>query len=539
MAIKGSLKEASLADVCQLLALGQKTGGLSVTDRSRFGQIYFDRGRITYAHVVNRRDRIGDLMVRDGVLTADQLARVLERQTREPDRRIGELLVEEGALSRDVLARYVRIQIEEAVYHLFTWSRGSFFFEPDEQPQATDILASINPENLLLEAARRIDEWSLIEKKIPSLDLIFQVDALRLRDADVELTAEQEQLAALLDGTRTVQELADEAAISEFDAGKAVYGLVQAGFAHCVGQREAADAPAAKEGEIIERRNLGTAFYRTRLHDDAAREFERVLELHAEDVVARFYLGLIALRQGHDRAAVRHFRALIEQAGPRFAAFVNMACALRRLGRLADALLVLDEAEAAQPRSAAVPLARALIHLERRDLGQATAAFDSYLRLAAGRPAVLYYHYAALTAALARDLERARRIVEQGLAEYPDSAPLMLMHGLIHERQGDTDAAEQWYGAAAEVDATSAHAQKNLGDIAYRRGHLGEALRHFIRATELQPAIGDDTYAKLGNLAYRSKDFPAAMRHWQRALELNPENEIVSNNLKIMAHATG
>ncbi|MGH7448820.1 MAG: DUF4388 domain-containing protein, partial [Longimicrobiales bacterium] len=29
MAIKGSLKEASLADVCQLLALGQKSGCLS------------------------------------------------------------------------------------------------------------------------------------------------------------------------------------------------------------------------------------------------------------------------------------------------------------------------------------------------------------------------------------------------------------------------------------------------------------------------------------------------------------------------------
>ena len=33
MAIKGSLKEASLPDVIQLLALGQKTGCLAVADR--------------------------------------------------------------------------------------------------------------------------------------------------------------------------------------------------------------------------------------------------------------------------------------------------------------------------------------------------------------------------------------------------------------------------------------------------------------------------------------------------------------------------
>ena len=37
MAIKGSLKEASLPDVLQLLALGQKTGCLSIADRSNFG----------------------------------------------------------------------------------------------------------------------------------------------------------------------------------------------------------------------------------------------------------------------------------------------------------------------------------------------------------------------------------------------------------------------------------------------------------------------------------------------------------------------
>ena len=58
MAIKGNLREASLPDVLQLLAMGQKTGCLSVTDRSNFGYIYFDRGRITYASIVNRRDAI-------------------------------------------------------------------------------------------------------------------------------------------------------------------------------------------------------------------------------------------------------------------------------------------------------------------------------------------------------------------------------------------------------------------------------------------------------------------------------------------------
>jgi len=73
MAIKGSLKEASLPDVLQLLAMGKKTGCLSVTHRNNFGSIYFDKGKICYAAIVNRRDRLGDILVKSGAISPAQL----------------------------------------------------------------------------------------------------------------------------------------------------------------------------------------------------------------------------------------------------------------------------------------------------------------------------------------------------------------------------------------------------------------------------------------------------------------------------------
>ena len=73
MAIRGSLREASLPDVLQLLAMGKKTGCLSVSYRSNFGYIYFDGGRISYASIVNRRDRLGDLLVKVGLISREQL----------------------------------------------------------------------------------------------------------------------------------------------------------------------------------------------------------------------------------------------------------------------------------------------------------------------------------------------------------------------------------------------------------------------------------------------------------------------------------
>src|SRR5712691_4312720 len=100
MAIRGSLKEASLPDVLQLLSMGKKTGCLSVTHRNSFGYIYFDKGRICYASIVNRRDRLGDMLVKGGAVTATQLDMAVKVQNKQRDKRLGELMVEQGALTQ-------------------------------------------------------------------------------------------------------------------------------------------------------------------------------------------------------------------------------------------------------------------------------------------------------------------------------------------------------------------------------------------------------------------------------------------------------
>jgi tetratricopeptide (TPR) repeat protein len=537
MGIKGSLKEASLADVCQLLALGQKSGCLSIADGARFGQIFFDKGRITYARIVNRRDRLGDLLVRDGVLSQEQLEDVLRRQAREPDRRIGELLVARALITRAELTRYVRIQIEEAIYHLFTWSRGNFFFEVDARPDDADIVLPINPESLLLEAARRVDEWSLVAKKISSFDLIFQVQHDRLQQAGVELTPEQQQVVRLADGTRTVQEIVERSGLAEFSVGKALFGLIQAGLAQRVGRRE--DALHERETEVQERRNLGIAYYRTSMLEDAAREFERVLERDPGDLSARSHLAFIRLREGNHREAIRRFRELLEDGGPHYGTFVNLALALRLAGRVRDALLVLDEAEEIRPGKPLTELARAIALVQAQRFGDADAAFRTYrTRLRRGmKPGADYYYYRALNHAIRTELTEADTLLDAALDEYPDSAPLLLLRGLVSERRGDLDDADRCYRQVLVEDASVAQAHKNLGDIAYRRGAHEEALNRYLRAAEVNPALGSDVFAKIGNLLFRNQQLDAAIGYWQKALELNPDNAIVENNVRMARDA--
>ncbi len=248
MAIKGSLEEASLPDVLQLLSMGQKTGRLSVTDWTNLGYIYVDSGRITYATLVNRRDRLGDILQKSGKITEQQLTQALRLQEVDRDKKLGEALVEIRAIDRSELEHHMRVQIEEAAYFLFTWRRGNFTFEKGVQPEGQDFLVSIEPESLLLEGARRTDEWTLVEKKIPSFDLVFKLNTERLESSDNSLTDQQTKLVPLLDGTRNVASLVDESGMVEFDVGKALYELVNAGLANATGRRELEPSVADEVG---------------------------------------------------------------------------------------------------------------------------------------------------------------------------------------------------------------------------------------------------------------------------------------------------
>ncbi len=536
MAIKGSLKEASFPDVLQLLSMGQKTGCLSVADRSNFGYVYFDRGLITYASIVNRRDRLGDILVKGGLITTEQLEAAIERQSRERDKRLGELLVAMGFISRPDLERYMRVQIEEAVYYLFTWVSGTFSFEADVAPEAQDFLVRITPESLLLEGARRVDEWGLIEKKIPSFDLIFVVDRPRLAASGVTLTPEQERVLPLLDGTRDAMRLVDDSGLLEFDVGKALYGLITAGFAHRLGRTQAEAAPAGSEARVEEHRNLGLAFYKTAMHEEAAREFRRVLDLKPGDPEAHFFLGLVAMRQGRWGDAVDAFRHAADKGGGRTAVLHNLAVALEQLGRFAEAEAAFAEAASRAPDDWRVALGWGLVALQRGRGAQAAERLDKARERMPGRqpPSPLWYWARSLAALLAGREEEAIPVADEGLGRFPHSAALANNLAVLHERRGDVTRAEQLLAAALEDEPLLPQLSKNLGDLWYRAGRADEARQAYQRAVKLAPRLGDDVFFKLGNLAMRERDTEQAQAQWRTALALNPGHELARANLETL-----
>jgi tetratricopeptide (TPR) repeat protein len=536
MAIEGALQDVSLADICQLLGMGRKTGCLSVTDRSNFGYIYFQHGRVIHASVLNRPDRLGELLVRNEVISRQELATAVRKQVPGRRKRLGEILVEQGRIDHGQLKKYIHKQIEEAVYHLFTWNQGSFHFDSDQMPDEEGaFLVDISAESLLMEGARQVDEWSLFERKIPSFDLVFQLDKdPGEAEEEFELSPEQQKVIPLLDGVRTVTEIMTEAGLVAFDAAQSLYGLIQAGFVSRAGEKTTA-AEVGGDQEIQEHLNLAVAFYQSGMMEDAEREVGIVLQIDPEQARGHFLLGLIALRARRPDDALRHFDAMPEGSRSAYAVHRNRGLALDMKGRFDDAIGAFEAAHLARPDDPDVHLLKAIVHLERRDAKSALRSLRSY-RAAPKltRPSHVYYAYAVLAAVVAGDLDRAVAIGREGLSHFPESGPVLVNTGVVLERRGELAAAEALFKRAVSVRPAPAQAHKNLGDQAWARGDHGAARIQYEKAVKLAPRLGDDVFLRLGTLAYKEDERDVALLLWRRALEMNPHNEAVRANLETL-----
>ena len=536
MAIEGALQDVSLADICQLLAMGRKTGCLTLTDRSNFGYVYFQNGRVIHASVLNRPDRLGELLVRNHVISRSELSAAMEAQAHERGVRLGELLVKNGALTEEELQKFISLQIEEAVYHLFTWNQGSFHFDPEQKPDEDGIfLVNIPAESLLLEGARRVDEWSLIEKKIPSLDAVFDIVKSPEDAEDVELSKHQRRILPFIDGRRTVHEIVSESGLVEFDVGKALYGLIQAGFVEKAsgsgGGR--ADEPAA-EG-VQEHLNLGIAFYRSGMFEDAAREFQSALEIDESNARALYRLGLVAFRSRRLTEALEYFDRLPDALKSNYAVLRNRALALELMRRFDEALAVLDEADAVAPDDHELALARGIVLVRKGDVSRAMEALRRYRTDPdVGTPSALYYAYTVLAAGLAGQYDYGIAVGREGLGHHPDSGPLLVNTAAVLERKGEQKAAQALYLRAVRQSPAPAQAHKSLGDQAFARGDMDEARVHYEKAVKLDSRLGDDVYFRLGTLAHRDADDDVARLLWRRALELNPGNAEVKAQLEAL-----
>ncbi|HET8655789.1 MAG TPA: DUF4388 domain-containing protein [Longimicrobiaceae bacterium] len=341
MAIEGPLRELSLPDVLQLVQLSRKTGTLTVrTDRAaRPGLLFFDQGAVVGARAPGETSRLGRLLLMAGKATAGQIDRALEAQRDEPGRPIGEILVREQGVSVADVERMLRFQVEEALSELMRWVEGYVRFEETPPLESGPVRIRLSAESLLMEALRRVDEWTELASGQPDASLVPRlVDADGTADGVLDLLPREWEVLAAIDGERTLQGIARELGHAEFDVAKALFSLVSAGVVE-LGKRAARArvraAASARNGAAAVEAALDagdTERAGARLDELLAREPERS-DLH-------LLRGRVAAARGRWDEAVRAYDAAL-RLDP------LMAAAYDALGRAAVRAGALEHAEEA------------------------------------------------------------------------------------------------------------------------------------------------------------------------------------------------
>lgn len=430
MTIRGSLTEASLPDVLQLLSMGAKTGRLALSYRQSSGFLFVENGRITHALVKGRE-----------------------------------------------------LRTEDAVYELFTWPEGSFNFDPGMMPEVNVEKISLDPQPLMLEGARRVDEWTLIEKAIPSFDAVFALDRQKLLFTKLDLGEDQRSLLPLFDGRRDVDSLVQESGLSEFAVGKALFGLINAGFLVPLG-RARTGGVSVPDSRITEHKNLGSAFYHAGMFDEAEREYKQVAELRPDDPAGPFFRGLIALHNGQWSDAAECFEAAAPKSEVKTAIYNNLAYAYERAGELEKARLAMAKAiSRGGVNDPVVQSGVASLALQTRDLHDADVAIDLARKLwGQRRPSAAWFHYASVSAMIAGDWTRARNHLEEAVELYPSSATLLNNLAVVYTERGDHAAAMSTAERGVMTDNATAQLYTNFGDALKRNGRGEEAIAAYRRA---------------------------------------------------------
>jgi hypothetical protein len=366
MAIEGPLRELGIHDVFQLLDLSRKTGMLRVTSELRDdeGIVLFEAGRVVQASVRSNPMSLEEMLLRSGRVTETDLERA--RAMRSGNGRVrglGEYLVQCGALSRKELERQMRLQIESVVFELMSWREGFFSFEeraPDELPTSAEI--HVSTESLLMEGARRIDEWSRIADTIPSLSV---VPALAPVDdshpTQIDLLPDEWEVLTMIDGKRDLRAIATVLGRAEFDVAKVVYGLVTTG--------------------VVEVRSSDG---RTSGAQRGASEWTERLDRAQQ-----------ALDAGDANEALAAAAAVRAADPTRTDARLLLARALTQLGRHGEALDELRRAARADPTAPEVHRDLGFAAARMGDFATALASWEEFLRTANGESSIARVRAAA------------------------------------------------------------------------------------------------------------------------------------------------
>jgi hypothetical protein len=213
--------------------VGQRTGLLHVTRGDDEARVSFRavNGEIVSGSSSNERGRLGDTLVRWGVLTCEDLDRALAI-VQQQGRRLAPVLRELDLLDTAGLEQALALHIREMLMTALQWDEAWLLFEDQELPDAPaeDLTLRCSTADLILELARRIPRGDAVRRGLGSLDRrMVAVPEPPFRLEQVSVSPADRYVLSRADGRSSARELIAAAKLPVEHVERSLLGLLLTG----------------------------------------------------------------------------------------------------------------------------------------------------------------------------------------------------------------------------------------------------------------------------------------------------------------------
>jgi len=240
--LRGRLSDVSLPEMLIFLKVSQKTGVLSFVQTGVRKALFFLEGRVVFAASSLSQDRLGEVLLRGGKISADEYLRLSQRI--RGGQRLGKAMIESGVLAPRDLWWGIEQQVREIVWSLFSWEEGSFQFEESDRPRSEKITINLEVEALTVEGIRRISGTGTISNHFVPVDTILERTA---KLSPVPLEPYEEHVLRQVNGKKTVAEICKDSEIGEAETRKVLHTFMAVGVIAVKGRKQAPLDPEAIE----------------------------------------------------------------------------------------------------------------------------------------------------------------------------------------------------------------------------------------------------------------------------------------------------
>lgn len=221
--LQGSLGSFKLPDVLTFVSTSRRSGTLTLRGEARESYVFFQNGALVYAGSNSEHFRLSAILLRKKRISREQ-QELIDALMRREGRRFGQIAIQEGVLTEAQLKDFLKVQVSEILYDSFVWPAGTFSFEEELALPSYAVTIAVDLSNLIMEGARRIEEWEQCVRLLPDKEMIFRVVSDPAEEK-ITLTAEEWKILFLINGRRTLEELCQDAQEDAFHVYRVVYGL--------------------------------------------------------------------------------------------------------------------------------------------------------------------------------------------------------------------------------------------------------------------------------------------------------------------------